>query len=78
VPALSTANSRVQDLVPGFVRWLVSSIWFTKEIDCAVHAMREDKMLKRRHETLMQDLFWGGLSQRKGHELWSHFVEPVL
>jgi len=43
----------VQDLVLGFVRWFVSSIWLTNKIECAVHAMREDKMLKKKHETLM-------------------------
>jgi hypothetical protein len=30
----------IHDPVLGFVRWLVSSIWFTKEIDCVVRAMQ--------------------------------------
>jgi hypothetical protein len=67
----------IHDPVPGFVHWLVSSIWFTKEIDCAVRAMQKDKKRMRRHETLMQDLFRGDLSRKRGYELWSHLVNPV-
>lgn len=67
----------IQDPVPGFVRWLVSSIWFTKEIDCAVRTIQKDKRRMRRHESLMQNLFRGGLSRKRGYELWGHLVNSV-